>query len=114
MEGAFKGLSSHELDVAFLLQNFNGGFPERSREVARAMADQFIKFVNGESWVDEGKVVVFTDEGVDVVIEEEYDVLLRGGRGKVLEGIGNESLWRLAEAWQGVRAEEEEGWKAKL
>ncbi|KAF2253201.1 para-nitrobenzyl esterase [Trematosphaeria pertusa] len=105
VEGAFKGLSSHELDVTFLLQNFNEHFDERGREVAQQMADQWITFANGEDWCDVGKVVVIGNEGVVKVDEEAYDDRFRGGRGKVLESIGAQKLWKVAELWQGVRSD---------
>jgi carboxylesterase type B len=108
IEGPFKGLASHELDVAFLLQNYDEYFDERNRKLAREMQDQFIEFVNGEGWVEDGKLVVFGGEGKVVVDEEKYDQVYRGGRGAVLEQIGMQKLWRLAEMWQGVRQEEDE------
>jgi carboxylesterase type B len=108
MEGQFKGLASHELDVAFLLQNYDEHFDEKERKIAREMQDQFIKFVNGEGWVEEGKVVVFAGEGMVVVDEEKYDQAYRGGRGAVLKKIGVQRLWRLADMWQGVRQEDDE------
>jgi hypothetical protein len=106
--GTFKGLVSHELDVGFLLQNLNHVLVPASKDVAKAMAEHFIGFVYGEGWTREGKVVVFTDEGVKFVEEGEYERVWREGRGEVLRGIGGERLWRLAEGWQGVRSEESE------
>ena len=108
IDGIFKGLASHELDVAYFLQNFNDHFDERNRKIAQEMADHFIKFANGEGWVEEGNVVVFGQDGIVKVDEEKYDQVYRGGRGTVLEGIGAEKLRRLAETWQGVRKEEHE------
>lgn len=107
-EGAFRRLASHELDVAFLLQNFNELLDCKNLEVAQGMADQFINFVNGQAWASEVKVVVFGSEGVVEVDEEEYDGLYRDGRGNTLGSIDGEKLWRVAEMWQGVRREEEE------
>ncbi|CAE7000878.1 PnbA [Pyrenophora teres f. teres] len=118
IDGAFKGLASHELDVAFLLQNYDEHFDERDRVVARSIQDRFLGFVNGEGWVEEGKVVVFGLEGDVEVGEGEYDALYRKGRGAVLEKIGMRKLWGVADVWQGVRQEEEEfvglGGEAKL
>lgn len=102
----FTGLASHELDVAFLFQNFTKHFDDKSNQVARQMARQWIDFANGEGWCEAGSVVVVGHEGIEVVDEHEYDRRFRGGRGKVLGKIGTEKLWRLAEAWQGVRSEE--------
>jgi carboxylesterase type B len=108
IEGPCKGLASHELDVAYLLQNYDEHFDEKSRKIAREMQDQFIRFVNGEGWVEESKLVVFGGEGMVVVEEEKYDSVYRGGRGAVLEEIGVPKLWCLADMWQGVRQEEDE------
>ncbi|KAF2270507.1 alpha/beta-hydrolase [Lojkania enalia] len=104
--GPFKGISSHELDVAFLFQNFNHAFDEQSKEVARQMADQWIRSINGEAWAEEGYSVVIREKGVHTVCEQEYDEMFRNGRGKLLEEIGGDRLWKLAEAWQGVRPDE--------
>lgn len=105
VEGPFKGLASHELDVAYLLQNFNSQFDQKNRELAENIADHFIRFINGEGWVEEGKVVVFDDNDIVKVNEDEYDQLYRSGRGTILESIGAQSLWHLAEMWQGVKRE---------
>jgi carboxylesterase type B len=107
-EGAFKGIVSHELDVAFLLQNFNDQLDEQNRKLAQSMADYFIGFANGKPWASVGKLVVFGTQGVKEVGEEEYDRLYRQGRGQVLGSIDAERLWKLAEMWQGVRSEDEE------
>ncbi|CAO2656928.1 Nn.00g057310.m01.CDS01 [Neocucurbitaria sp. VM-36] len=104
--GQFKGLASHELDVAYLLQNFNDQFDERDQKIAQEMADQFIGFANGEGWAPEGEVVVFGQDGMLKIDEERYDQVYRDGRGKILEEIGAERLRHLAETWQGVKKEE--------
>jgi carboxylesterase type B len=106
--GSFQNIVSHELDVAFLLQNFNEQLDAQHQELAQAMADHFIGFANGEPWASEGKLVVFGSRGVEEVDEEEYDWVYRQGRGEVLGSIDAEKLWRVAEMWQGVRDEEDE------
>lgn len=113
-DGEFKGISSHELDVAFLLQNFNDHLDDRDRILAQGVADQFIGFANGEGWASEGKIVAFGPNGVIEVGEEEYDREYRDGRGGVLESIEAEKLWRVAEMWQGVRSEDDESISPKL
>jgi carboxylesterase type B len=107
-EGGFKGVVSHELDVAFLLQHLNDQLDEQHRNIAKAMADHFIKYVHGEPWTAQGKIVVFASEGVLEVDEEEYDQKHRQGRGAVLDSIDGDELWKVAEMWQGVRSEEDE------
>jgi carboxylesterase type B len=107
-EGNFKDIVSHELDVAFLLQNFNDQLDAQHRKVAKAMADHFIGFIYGEQWAGDGKVVVFGVGGVKEIEEGEYDKVYRDGRGAVLDSMDGEKLWRVAEMWQGVRSEEEE------
>ncbi|CBX95803.1 hypothetical protein IAQ61_004638 [Plenodomus lingam] len=47
-EGRFQGEPGHILDVAYLFQNFNDTLGDEQRKVARAYAEDFIKFVNGE------------------------------------------------------------------
>jgi hypothetical protein len=86
------------------------------------MAGAFIGFVYGEGMGAGagggkiGDVVVFTDDGIEMLSAEEYDVKFRGGRGQVLRSIDPVKLWRLAEAWQQVRADvdgDEEGARSK-
>lgn len=108
IDGPFKGLASHELDVVYLLQNYDEYFDEHNRMIARSMQDQFLGFINGEGWVEEGKVVVFGRDGAIKVDEDRYDGVYRKGRGPVLEKIGVRKLWGVADLWQGVRQEEEE------
>jgi hypothetical protein len=47
-EGRFQGEAGHILDVAYLFQNFNEHLDDEQKKVARAFAEDFIKFVNGE------------------------------------------------------------------
>lgn len=107
-EGIWKGLASHELDVAYLLQNFNGLLDESNRKIAEEIADHFIGYANSEGWAKEGMSVVFGGDGTTEVDEAVYDDLYRGGRGKILEDIGPVRIWKVAERWQGVRSEDEE------
>jgi carboxylesterase type B len=107
-EGSWKDMSSHELDVTYLLQNFNDLLDEKNRKIAEEMADHFIKYANGEGWAREGKSIVFSGDGIIEVDEAVYDELYRCGRGEILEDIGMNRLWNVAEMWQGVRSEDEE------
>ena len=108
IDGPHKGLAAHELDVAYLLQNFDPHFSDKDRKIARAMQDQFIKYVHGEGWVEDGKMVVFDKDGSVEVDDDRYDEMYRSGRGALLESIGMQKLWRVADMWQSVRQEEEE------
>ncbi|EUC50880.1 hypothetical protein COCMIDRAFT_80737 [Bipolaris oryzae ATCC 44560] len=114
IDGPFKGLSSHELDVAYLFNNFEEHLDEHNKSVARAMQDRFIRWANGEGWVKEGKFVVFDGNGVTEVDEAHYDSIYRNGRGAILGDIGLTKLWHVADVWQGVRQEDEELIKSKL
>jgi carboxylesterase type B len=107
-EGIWKGLASHELDVTYLLQNFNDLLDEKNRKIAEDMADHFIEYANGEGWAREGKSIMFDGDGTIEVDEAVYDELYRGGRGDILENIGMKRLWKVSEMWQGVRSEDEE------
>lgn len=107
-DGNFNNIASHELDVAFLLQQFNDQLSEQNQRVAQGMADHFLKYTHGEPWAGQGKLVVFASEGVLEVDEEEYDRKYRDGRGAVLDGIDGDRLWKVADMWQGVRSEDEE------
>jgi len=106
--GPYKGLASHELDVAYLLQNYDEHFDDHDRMIARVMQDQYLRYIHGEGWSEEGKVLVFGRDGAVTVDEKDYDKLYRNGRGAVLEKIGVLKLWHVADVWQGARQEEEE------
>jgi hypothetical protein len=108
--GAHMGLASHELDVAYLLQNFRELMGEKDRALADQVSDAMIGFVNGEGWAEAkvGEVVVFSGEGVEKLRADEYDRRWRKGRGKVLLSIDADKLWRVAEGWQGVRPDKNE------
>ncbi|ORY08185.1 Alpha/Beta hydrolase protein [Clohesyomyces aquaticus] len=124
--GAFSGLSSHELDVAVLLQTFSHLLSENSptRRVEKEMAGWFVRFARGEGWGPESEpndgadpttagrdsereeqeaVTVFTDTGILRLSAPEYDIKFRQGRGNLLLEIGAQKLWVLAESLQGVR-----------
>lgn len=133
--GPFKGLASHELDVAFLLQNFNQQMNEEARAVAQGIADWFIGFANGcgleggERKGSEGDaraeargkaartktpspptppILIFSPTGTHHLPASIYDQTYRANRGKLLESIGAHKLWCVAEIWQGVRKDEPE------
>lgn len=46
-DGTFKGCSTHMLDAAFLFQNFNEKLGENEKQVAIALARDFVAFANG-------------------------------------------------------------------
>jgi hypothetical protein len=46
-DGQFEGCSTHMLDAAFLFQNFNEYLSIEAQKVARALAQDFVKFANG-------------------------------------------------------------------
>lgn len=92
--------------MAFLLQAYFEHLDEKSRGVATQMTDHWIKFTNGEQWAQVGEVVLVEEKGVVAVDEREYEAKYRNGSGQVLEEIGWDRLWTVAEAWQGVRPDE--------
>lgn len=58
-EGRFRGEAGHILDVALLFQNYNEYLNDAQKAVARAYAEDFIEFVNGnDPWppVENGKM----------------------------------------------------------
>ncbi|EFQ87185.1 hypothetical protein CFE70_001165 [Pyrenophora teres f. teres 0-1] len=58
-EGRFQHEAGHILDVAYLFQNFNEHLGDAQEKVARAYAEDFINFVNGQDpWppVQDGKM----------------------------------------------------------
>jgi carboxylesterase type B len=58
-EGRYKGEAGHILDVSYLFQNYNEHLDDAQQKVAKAYAEGFINFVNGEDpWppVQDGKL----------------------------------------------------------
>ncbi|KAF1999310.1 alpha/beta-hydrolase [Amniculicola lignicola CBS 123094] len=128
-EGMHRRTASHELDVAFLLQHYTDRIPSHLAYVAKQMADLWIGLANGEglevymgsdTWGSGSgdQVIIISDGGVESLSEEDYDDVYRNGRGRILQQLGREvgldNLWKVADLWQGVRQEEENGIKAKL
>lgn len=103
LKGEFTGIACHEFDLALLLQNFFEHFDESVKHAARQMTDQWIHFTCGDGWGEKGKILVIGQEGLSEVSEAEYDREFRNGRREVLDRIGVEKCWLVAEAWQGVR-----------
>ena len=104
IEGTYKGFVSHELDVAYLLQNFGSAFSATSQELGNKMAGAWIDFAYGTE-LNGGKggvLVIGPEEKFEFVKEEEYDEKYRGGRVKLLQEIGWEKCFRLGELIQGV------------
>lgn len=66
------------------------------------MAAAWIKFTYGEGWVSEDVMVIGPDEKITFEGPVEYDEKYRNGRGKLLEAIGWEKCFKLAEMVQGV------------
>ncbi|PVH75637.1 alpha/beta-hydrolase [Cadophora sp. DSE1049] len=110
VEGTFKGLSSHESDVAYLLQNFPGLDAEHER-LGKEMAAVWIKFTYGQGWDRENGekeiLVVGPDEKLSWCSEKGYDDKFREGRGRMLLQMGWEKVCKLGEMLQGVWEEKE-------
>jgi hypothetical protein len=97
-------LISHELDVAYLLQNFGSAFSAQSQDLGRKMAGAWVDFAYGDE-INNGKggvLVIGPGENFEFVSEEEYDKKYRGGRGKLLYEIGWEKCFKFGEMLQGV------------
>lgn len=103
LEGNYKGFVSHELDVAYLLQNFPSSFSAQSYELGKKMAEAWIDFAYG-SKINDGKggiLVIGPDAKFEFVNEGEYDEKYREGRGKLLQEFGWEKCFKLGELLQG-------------
>lgn len=91
--GAFEGKSTHMLDAAFLFQHFNEHMASGAQEVAKSLAEDFVKFANGgEPWAE-------FDEGMGQV--RTYGPSEKSTIGAVdNNGWGNgrrDVLWKLSE-----------------
>ncbi|PMD31812.1 para-nitrobenzyl esterase [Hyaloscypha variabilis F] len=105
--GTYKGFVSHELDVAYLLQNFGSAFSTASQKLGKKMASAWIDFAYGDK-INDGKgdvLIVGPGEKFEFVKEEGYDAEYRGGRVKLLQEIGWEKCFKLGELLQGVYSE---------
>lgn len=113
MDGVFKGLASHELDVAYLLQNFPGQLNGQHERLGKEMAGVWIDFTHGQGWdKDHGEkevLVIGPDENLSWCSEREYDENFRDGRGSMLLEMGWEKCCMLGEMLQGVWEEKERG-----
>ncbi|KAH7390379.1 Alpha/Beta hydrolase protein [Cadophora sp. MPI-SDFR-AT-0126] len=110
IQGTFKGLASHELDVAYLLQNFSGLDGEHEK-LGREMATEWIHFTHGHGW-DRANgqnevLVIGPNEKLSWCSEREYDEKFREGRGRLLLQLGWEKVGKLGEMLQGVWEEKE-------
>jgi hypothetical protein len=104
IEGTYKGFVSHELDVAYLLQNFGSAFSASSQELGKKMAAEWINFAySKENHETEDRVLVIgPGDKFGFIPEETYIQEYRGGRGKLLYEIGWEKCFKLGELLQGV------------
>lgn len=104
VSGQWKGYASHELDVGYLLGNFDAYLSESDRKLGKEMAGFWIGFANGEglSGSKEGELLVIgPKEEMRFVQEEKYDGVYRKGSGKLWENIGWEKWFKLGESLQG-------------
>ncbi|KUJ09450.1 alpha/beta-hydrolase [Mollisia scopiformis] len=107
LEGTFKGLASHELDVTYLLQNLPHEFFGEDQRLGREMAEAWIKFTYSDGWGNE-VMVIGPNEKISFESPEAYDEKYRKGRGKLLREIGGncgEKVLKLGEMLQGVFGE---------
>ncbi|KAF1996665.1 alpha/beta-hydrolase [Amniculicola lignicola CBS 123094] len=90
-EGRFKGEAGHILDVAFLFQNYNEHMSDAQKALARAYAEDFIKYVSGEDpWPPVGKTMgarVYgpTSDGITAKYVESGDPVEIGRNPRVLD-----------------------------
>jgi len=111
--GYYTGLASHELDVAYLLQNFNSQMPNKSddHKFSEEMAVPFANFTYGKGLglVGEEKQDDFlilghqgTGDGVSILGQEEFQERIMNGRGNLMDELGWELCFELGERLQGV------------
>lgn len=95
---------SHELDIAYLLQNFGSAFSAQSRELGKKMAEAWISFAYGKqnNEQSESVLVIGPEQKFEFVKKDEYDQKYRGGREKLLHEIGWEKCFKLGELLQGI------------
>ncbi|KAH7311862.1 Alpha/Beta hydrolase protein [Rhexocercosporidium sp. MPI-PUGE-AT-0058] len=109
--GIFKGLASHELDVAYLLQNFPENLDAQHGRLGKDMAAVWINFTHGRGWDKENGekevLVVGPEEKLRWCSEKLYDEKFRHRRGKMLLEMGWEKCCKLGEMLQGVWDEKE-------
>ncbi|KAH6705400.1 Alpha/Beta hydrolase protein [Leptodontidium sp. MPI-SDFR-AT-0119] len=111
VDGMYKDLASHELDVAYLLQNFPGHLDAQHKRLGKEMAAVWINFTYGHGWDkengDKEVLVVGPDERLSWWSERGYDEKFREGRGRMLLEMGWEKCCKLGEMLQGVWEEKE-------
>ena len=111
-DGHFKGLASHELDIAYLLRNFDEHMNASDRIAAAQMSEIWINFAYGLGWPEgngnESVLVIGDQDQIKLVDDHDYDLRFRRGRGQMLLNIGWEKSFKLGEMLQGCYSKEEE------
>ncbi|EPS35893.1 hypothetical protein H072_10640 [Dactylellina haptotyla CBS 200.50] len=103
----WKGLAAHLFDITLLLQNHSDLLQDDDLKLSKDMAERFLNFAYGRGFVSEaeggseGNVVVWGPNGhTKIVSADEYDEMLRNGRGRLLRSLGWETCEELANALQ--------------
>lgn len=110
-------LAAHELDVAYLLQNFNSKMQDKcyDHKLGNEMGAAFINFTYGEGIgaVGEGKedsVLVLGYQGKEDMVgfwsKDKFEEGIMNGRGTLMEEIGWEKCFELGEILQGVSGDD--------
>ncbi|KAF3939197.1 hypothetical protein ABW19_dt0203867 [Dactylella cylindrospora] len=108
-DSQWNGLAAHLFDITLLLHNHTHFLRSDEIQLGEDMAKRFLSFAYGEGFVSEeeesavsgSKVVVWGPNGeTKIMQDQEYDEIMRKGRGKLLRSLGWESCEKLANAIQ--------------
>ncbi|KAF2454143.1 Alpha/Beta hydrolase protein [Lineolata rhizophorae] len=99
--GFCTGIPSHELDVAYVLQNYAPLMPPEHKELANNITDMWIAQAYGDHWSDDkgGAVFVVKPDCTSAMMgEDEYDEVMREERGKMMMELEWEKIIKLGMA----------------
>lgn len=106
-----KGLASHELDVGILFQNIVSIIKSDHGHLSRDMTRIWASFAYGLGWPqgDKGEdiLVLGPNSSVKSYSDEEYDRILRRGRGQLMYKLDWKRCFQLGEMLQGCYVDDE-------
>lgn len=107
-DGPFKGIATHVLDIALILQNYEDHLPRETATLGRHMAEKFIDFAHGLlekkgeiDWQQDRHTTVWGPMGqVRNISEKEYDLMERENASELINGLGVDKYIAILELFQ--------------
>ncbi|KAH7143498.1 Alpha/Beta hydrolase protein, partial [Dactylonectria macrodidyma] len=101
--GAYHGLASHVLDIAFLFRNVDAWLDDAGIGLGKRMDEVLIEFAYRDDQKNDDKVLAIGPSNeIRSMSAEEYDDKYRGGAGQLLLEFGWDKCLALGERLQGI------------